>query len=191
MRNTLIKRFFCLGILAIALLPLNAEDKRTIPLDIYLIVDGSTTLKNSKNDVLAWINEQVVDRILSDGDKITILSAGENARVIYSDAISGAGKTGVKDSFRSLDTEGKTADFSGALREVNARLPQTPRDRLAVTMLITGSAEILEPAMAGNAQGLLRWFRSERYERWQVLVVAPDIGGKVRNAAAAYMSAVR
>ena len=191
MRNTQLKYIFCLVILVISLLPLSAEDKRTIPLDMYLIVDDSTTMKNSKNDVFAWINEQVVDRIMADGDKITIFAAGDSARVIYSDDISSAGKTGIKGSFDSLNAEGKTADFSGALSEVNSRVSRTPESRLAITMLISGSAEILEPAIAGNAQGLLRWFRSEKYERWQALVVAPNIGGKVRNATVAYMSSTR
>ena len=191
MQYTLAKRFFALIILGLSLFPLNAEDKRTIPLDLYLIIDGSAALKSPKNDVLTWINEQVVDRILSDGDKITILSAGEEAQTVYSETVSAAGKAAIKDSIRSLGTDGKTADFNGALRDVNTRLSQTPSGRLSVTMLITGSAEILEPAMAGNAQGLLRWFRSEKYERWQVLVVAPNIGRKVQNAASAYMSAIR
>jgi len=58
-------------------------------------------------------------------------------------------------------------------------------------MLITASAEGLKPAINTSGQGLLRWFRSEKYERWQVLIVGPDIGRKVQQAAAAYMSSRR
>ena len=173
---------------------LHAQDKRTIPLDVYLIIDGSSSLQNSKNDAIAWISGQLVDRILTDGDKITIWTAGEKAQVIYSDTFSGAdGKKAINGKLQALDTGGKTADFSGALRDVLSRVSQTAgdRSRLSYTVLITASAEGLEPALTGGAQGLLRWFRSEKYERWQVLVVAPDIGKKVQQAAAGYMASLR
>ena len=191
MRRIIIRFFIILIVLVGFLGPVNAEDNRTLPLDLYLIIDGSAALQNSKNDTIAWVNQQVVDRILTDGDKITIWAAGDKTQVIYSDTVSAAGKSGIKAKLGALDTGGKTADFSGALRGVNSSLSNTSRDRLAVTMLITGSAEILEPALAVNAQGLLRWFRSEKYERWQVLIVAPDIGKKVQQAGAAYMSSLR
>jgi len=183
--------FIGLGFLSPAL---HAEDKRTIPLDLYLIIDGSSTLDNSKSDTVAWINSQVVDRILTDGDKITIWTAGDKAQMIYSDTVSGdAGKKDIKDKIGALDTGGKKADFSGALKDLMSKISQTAGDgsRLSCTMLITGSAEGLEPTLTGASQGLLRWFRSEKYERWQVLIVAPDIGKKVQQAAAGYMSSLR
>ena len=171
---------------------LNAEDKRTIPLDMFLIIDGSSALRSSKNDAVSWINQQVVDRILVDGDRITVWNAGDRAQVIYSDTISASsGKDALKEKLKALDAAGKTADFSGAIREVLPRVSQTPKERLAYTMLITASAEVLEPALNSSSQSMLRWFRSEKYERWQVLIVEPDIGRKVRQNAQAYMSSVR
>ena len=177
----------------VSILPLlHAEDKRTIPLDMYLIVDGSTALKGSKDDAISWINQQVVDRILIDGDRITVWSAGDRSRIIYSDTISASiGKGALKDKLKALETDGKTADFSGAMKDVLSKVSQTPKERLAYTMLITASAEALEPALNDNSQTLLRWFRSEKYERWQVLVIEPDIGRKVRQKAQAYMSSIR
>jgi len=187
-----IRLFFILIILVIFLFPLNAEDKRTIPLDLYLIIDGSSSLESSKNDAVAWINEQVVDNILMEGDKITIWTAGDSPRLVYSETLAGpAGKKGIKDLLATMDTRGRAADFIGALRDAASRASQTARDRLAVTMLVTASAEVLEPAITGSGQGILRWFRSEKYERWQVLIVGPDLGKKVQQAAAAYMSSRR
>jgi len=171
---------------------LKAEDKRNIPLDIYLIIDGSESLQNSKNEAIGWINEKVVDRILMDGDKITILAAGDRSQVIFSETVTGSGgKQAVKDKLLALETRGKKADFSGALRETASKISQISRERIPLTMLITASAEGLEPVLTGSSQGLLRWFRSEKFQRWQVLIVAPDIGKKVREAAAAYMSSQR
>ena len=194
MRSNIFRKLVFLTILVNFLPQLYAEDKRIIPLDIYLIIDGSTALNASKNDAVAWINEQLVDRILANGDKITVWNAGNNAKVIYSDSISGGNpeaKNALKEKLAALETGARTADFSGALREVLPRVSQTPQDRLAYTVLITASAEGLEPALNGSAQNLLRWFRSEKYERWQVLVVAPDIGKKVQQKAQSYMSSIR
>jgi len=169
-----------------------AADTRTLPLDMNLIIDGSAAMRNPKNDTLAWINEQLIDRILVDGDKITIWTAGVAAQVIHSDTVSGtAGKNAIKDKLRSITTEGQTADFTGALRDASARVSQTAANRLAYTVLVTASAEALEPALTGSAPGLFRWFRSKKYERWQVLGVAPVIRRKVQQAAAAYMKSLR
>ena len=191
MRSNILGKLLILIVLVGFFSPvLKAEDRRSIPLDMYLIIDNSAALRNSKNDTVAWINEQVVDRILMEGDKITIWAAGDTAQVVYSDTISASGdKNAIKDRLQALDAGGRTADFSGALRDAQARSSQTAgdRSRISYTMLVTASAEGLEPTLAGGSQGLLRWFRSEKYERWQVLIVA-DIGRRVQQAAAAYMS---
>jgi len=192
MQIKFLRKLIILTILVNFMPLLNAEDKRVIPLDLYLIIDGSSALKSAKNDVVSWINQQVVDRILVDGDRITVWNAGDRAQVIYSETIVvSSGKSALKDKLQTLNTEGRTADFSSALKEVLPKVSQTPGDRLACTMLITASAEGLEPAISGSSQNLLRWFRSEKYERWQVLVLAPDIGGKVQQNAQAYMRSLR
>jgi hypothetical protein len=187
MKSNNLRHFISIILVIFAPILLVAEDTRSLPLDMYLIIDGSAALQNSKNGILPWINEQVVDRILTEGDKITVWSAGNSARVIFSDTISGAeGKNSIKEKLTALEAAGQSADFTGALGDAAARIAQTGAGRLPYTLLITASAGALGPAMSG--QSLLRWFRSEKYERWQVLVVAPDIGRKVQQAAAAYMS---
>ena len=192
MRSEILRKLFILTILVNFAPLLNAEDKRTIPLDMYLIIDGSSDLKNYKEDAVSWINQQVVDRILIDGDRITVWNAGNKAELIYSETISdSSGKNELKDKLMALDTEGETADFASALREVLPRLSQTPKDRLTYTMLITSSAKGMGDAFRGSSQSLFRWFRSEKYEHWQVLVVAPDIGEKVQQSAQAYMRSIR
>ena len=180
-------------IILVGFIPLlNAEDRRTIPLDMYLIIDGSASLENSKNETISWINDQVVDRILMDGDSVTIWTAGDRARIIHEATLSSSsGKKELKDKLLAMDVKSKTADFSGALTEALPKVSKTKADRLAYTMLVTASAEGLEPALAGSSQRLFRWFRSETYSRWQVLIVAPDIGTKVQQAAAAYISSQR
>ena len=188
---TVLRKFF-IALILVGILPLlNAQDRRTIPLDMYLIIDGSSALEQSRSEIMAWINEQVVDRILMDGDSITIWSAGDSARVIHSATISGDAEIReVRERLGALEARGNTADFAGALRDAASRSAQTGRSRLTHTMLIAASVEGLQPALSGGAQ-LLRWSRSEKSARWQVLVVSPNIGGRVQQATTSYMASQR
>jgi hypothetical protein len=166
---------------------LRAQDKRSLPLDLYLIVDGSSMLKDGKNEAIAWISSQVIDLILQEGDTLTLWSAGDKAQLIFSETV-GAQRNSVKDRLKNLDTSGKGADFTGALRDAVSRVNSAAKaGRLSVTMVVSGSAEALAPSLDGGSGGLFRWSRVDEYAHWQVLVVAPGIGERVSRAAAAYM----
>jgi hypothetical protein len=121
-----------------------------------------------------------------EGDTIAVWAAGDRSSLVYSSAVSG-GKAEIKDKLNALTADGKEADFAGALKEAASEVSRTPGDRIPYTMLITASAGGLQSALTGDSQGLLKWFRSEKYERWQVLIVGPGIAQKVREAAASYM----
>jgi len=168
---------------------LNADDKRDIPLDLYLVIDCSESFNNAKSDALAWVSSKLVDRLLIEGDKVTIWSAGDSARIIYNGEITASGgKREIMDLLQNLATNGKTADFPGAFGDLAPRVSQTSQNRLSYTVIVTSSALRLESSLTGSSQALLRWSRSEKYSGWQVLVAAPDIAPKVRQAALSYMS---
>ena len=178
-----------MALLTVFLPRLNAEDRRIIPMDLYLIIDGSQAFEGSKAGAVAWINERVVDRLLMEGDRVSVWTAGERAELVFSGEISASGeKDDLKNQLAALTATASSADFYGALRNVHSGISG---DRLSYTLLVTASAGGLERAIAGDTQGLFRWFRSERYEQWQVLAVAPDIGGKVSQAALAYMNSLQ
>ena len=192
MRIRKIRFFLAMALLTVFLPRLNAEDRRIIPMDLYLIIDGSEAFQGSKSGAIAWINERVLDRLLMDGDKVSIWAAGDRAELVFSGAVSASGENqAIKDELTKLAATGRIADFSGALRNVASGITGAAGDRLSYTMLVTASAEGLESALAGDTQGLFRWFRTEKYEQWQVLVVAPDIGRKVSQAALAYMNSLQ
>jgi len=171
---------------------LSADERRSIPLDLYLVIDCSESINGVKNDALTWVSSKIVDRLLVEGDRVTIWSAGDRAQIIYNGEISASGgKQEIADLLQNLATNGKTADFPGALLDLAPRVAQTDQNRLSYTVLVTSSAEGLESTLTGSSQGLLRWSRSEKYSGWQVLVAAPDIAPKVRQAALNYMSSQR
>jgi len=187
------RRFFLILIILVGFTSfLRAEDKRVIPLDLYLVIDCSDSINGVKNDALTWVSSKIVDRLLIEGDKVTIWSAGDTAQIVHNGEIStSGGKQEITDLLRNLVTNGKTADFSGALGDIASRISQTGQNRLSYTVLVTSSAARLESALTGSSQSLLRWSRSEKYSGWQVLVAAPDIAPKVKQAAISYMSSQR
>ena len=184
------KRFFIIMIVLVMFSSLlKADDKRSIPLDLYLVIDCSESINGVKNDAFTWVSSKIVDRLLVEGDKVTIWSAGDSAQIIHNGEISASGgKQEITNLLKNLVTNGKSADFPGALRDLAPRVSQTNQNRLAYTVIVTSSAGELGSTLTGSSQSLLRWSRSEKYSGWQVLVVAPDIAPKVRQAALAYMS---
>jgi len=171
---------------------INADDKRVIPLDLYLIIDCSDSINNVKNDTLTWVYTNVVDRLLVEGDKVIIWSAGDEAQIIYNGEISASsGKNEIRDLLQNLATNSKSADFSGALKDLGSRVSGTDQSRLPYTMLVASSAEKLESALTGSFSALLRWSRSDMYSGWQILIAEPNIAPKVKQAAASYMSSQR
>jgi len=183
--------FIILIVLVMFVSFLRADDKRVIPLDLYLVIDCSESITDVKNEALTWVSSKIVDRLLVEGDKVTIWSAGDRAQIIHNGEISGGGKQEIMDLLQNLVTNGKTADFPGALRDLAPRVSQTDQNRLSYTVIVTSSAGGLESALTGSSQSLLRWSRSEKYSGWQVLVAAPDIAPNVRQAALNYMSSQR
>jgi len=186
----------CLSIILVILVGfasvIKADDKRVIPLDLYLVIDCSESINSVKNDTLTWVYSNIIDRLLVEGDKVTIWSAGDKAQIIYNGEISASGgKSEIRDLLQNLATSGKSADFSGALKDLEPRVSGTDQSRLSYTVLVASSAEKLENALAGSSRTLLRWSRSEKYSGWQILIAAPNIAPKVKQAAASFMSSQR
>jgi hypothetical protein len=189
MKTTKIKTLFFFVFLVLFLMPVQlwADDSRAVPLDLYLIIDTSERFRETSGEIISWINEQYIDGVLQEGDRLVIWSTGNTARIIYTETI-GSGTSEAKDTLRNLEIGGANADFSGALREATSRAASDSANRLSLTLLISSSAENLAPSLGNGSAGLFRWSRVAQYSRWQALVVAPAIDAEVRRAAAAYMA---
>jgi hypothetical protein len=167
---------------------LYAQDVRTAAINVNLIMDGSAALKNAGNEAAAWVSDYLIDRILQDGDRITIWNAAGKAHIVYAEAVSGAdGKENIKKILRSLTFEGNSADFSGALRDAASRI-NSPGAILTYTVLISGSSSSLSPLLLGSDSNLLRYSRMKEFPAWRALIIALDINSQVQRAAAAYFS---
>jgi hypothetical protein len=171
--------------------PLFAGSGRSLPLDIFLIIDGSAALEQGRDKALGWLCGRVVDGLLQEGDRLTIWVAAEKAEELYSGGVTGnETKETIKALIRAIPAKDKDADFSGALREAAKReQANSGRDseRLAYTLLIGGMAAGYNSLAGRETLDFLRYSRFEDFSAWRAVTVAPGIEADVKNAAAAFM----
>jgi len=155
------------------------------PIDVNIIIDGSVSLAEVKNEVTAWVSRRL-DQILVTGDRVTVWSAGPSARVIYNGRIEGnTEKEAVKKSIMDLAPSGNNPDFSGALRDAASRQQSGP---YSYTLLISASPDALSSVLSGPQASLLRFSRIEEFTDWRALVIGLNIDARVRRAAAAFFA---
>jgi len=173
--------FFLVLSVFINLAPVYAQ---RAPIDINLIIDGSSSLTAVKNDVNAWISGRL-DQILIDGDRVTVWSAGAQSKVIYTGKIDGAtGKDAVKKSISDLAPAGNRPDFSGALRDAASRQSSS----YSYTLLISASPAALTSVLLSPQANLLRFSRIEEFPDWRAIVVGLNIDAKVKKSATAFFA---
>ncbi|MDR2663193.1 MAG: VWA domain-containing protein [Treponema sp.] len=185
MSNNILKKtgvFFLFGITTL----LWGAEPRAVPIDMYIIVDGSSAMERGKQEATAWLCSTVVDGILQQGDRLWIWTAGDRPQLIYSGAVE-TGKESAKTSIRSIQFQGDRADYQAALREVRATLTAQNGKRLSCTLLISGSGAKDTPSREAESAGLLRYSRVESFSGWRVLTVGLDLQGKVRQSSSYYM----
>ena len=159
-------------------------DTRSSNIDLNLILDGSGALSGVIGEVAAWFSD-TLDQILLPGDRITVWSAGEVAKVVFSETIKNdTDKENVKKVIQEFSADGEDADFSGALQEAASRLSG---NTITYTLLISASTAALSPTLLGPQANLMRFSRVEEFRGWQTLVIGLNFDSKVRQAAAAFM----
>jgi len=154
------------------------------PIDINLIIDGSSSLTAVKNEVTTWVSGRL-DQIMTEGDRVTIWNAGTQSKIIYTGKVEGApGREAVKKNIRDITPLGNNPDFSGALREAASR----QSSGFSYTLLISASPAALSSVLSTKQAGLLRFSRVEEFTNWRALVVGLNIDGKVKKSAAAFFA---
>jgi len=154
------------------------------PIDVNLIIDGSSSLAGLKNEITTWVNTRL-DQILSDGDRVTVWNAGSQSRIIYTGKMdTAADKDAVKKSIRDLSPAGSNPDFSGALKDASSK----QSSGYSYTLLISASPAALSSVLSGPQANLLRFSRVEEFSGWRALVVGLNLESRVKRSAAAFFS---
>jgi len=168
-----------LPLLMAAFFGISSAYAQRAPIDVNLIIDGSSSFSGVKTEVTSWVSSRL-DQILVDGDKLTIWVAGSPSKVIYS----GADKEAAKKSVNDLSPSGNSADFSGALREAASKQSST----YSYTLLISASPAALSSVLSGPQANLLKFSRVEEFNSWRALVVGLNLDTKVKKASTAFFA---
>ncbi|MDR1900874.1 MAG: hypothetical protein LBQ88_01135 [Treponema sp.] len=166
---------------------LGALDSRKTPVDMYLIVDGSLFMKETKEDAFKWLNREIIDNILQEGDSLSIWKAGDSAELIYTGYLKdNSEREKLKGLLQSFKNEDLRADFESALRDAVRRSGGKTGKRFVYTVLIGGVGSALSPD-ENISDGLFRYSRVEEFSGWRVLHIATGIQSQVKQAADAFM----
>jgi hypothetical protein len=164
-----------------------ASDIRMESLDMFIIIDGSSSLSGEKDAAIGWLCDYAVDGILREGDRLTVWLAADSAEELFSGTLSGAdSKESVKSLLLSVNPRGDAADYMGALKAAAGK--EAAAEGMACTLIISGSRAGYN-AFPGDKEeaALLRYSRVMEFAGWRALVVSQGIGGRVRQTAAAFM----
>jgi hypothetical protein len=184
-----IKKLFLLGCFLVFLpfARIWGEDVRSIPIDVYIIVDSSSSMEKGKEEAVNWLCTTVIDGIVKAGDNLSIWTAGIKPELIYSITVSAETKEEAKKLIRQIRFSGSAADYKGALNEVQAKALAGPGGRMVYTLLVSGANPKDPPIKEAESAGLLLYSRVESFSGWKVFTVGFDLSARVRESADSYM----
>jgi hypothetical protein len=158
---------------------------RKDPIDVNLIIDGSRYTQNLGGEISDWLCGYVVDGVLISGDYLQICIAGEKARTLYAGIFRMEDGESLKTLLRGSLPGSETADFAGALGGLS---PGEDRSPLMTYTVLISTPEGLSPVYIGTLSSYLRFSRVMDFPGWRALVLAPDIGPRVQEAARAFLA---
>jgi hypothetical protein len=156
-------------------------ETRKDPVDVNLIIDGSRYTRDLGGEISDWLCSYVVDGMLIEGDYLQICVAGERAQTLYAGVFKAEEREALKALLRRPLPGSETADFSGALGGLS---PGKDRSPLMIYTLLISTPRGLSYVRASY----LRFSRTMDFPGWRALVLAPDIGPRIRDAAGAFLA---
>ena len=193
--NSKVLRFQLLVFLAIfcCLSQVYGADVQRNPINVNLIIDGSSALTGVKEEITAWVSNHL-DQVLAEGDTVTVWNAGTTAAVVYTGRInSNSDREIVIKSIDDLSADGDMTDFSRALAAVDSQIKTAQQGREQVsgfsyTLLISASQTALISLLSGPQANLLRFSRVEEFSGWRAVVVGLNLDTQVRSAVSNFIN---
>ncbi|MDR1024108.1 MAG: hypothetical protein LBL56_00135 [Treponema sp.] len=179
-------------IIALLMVPVFFACGRTVeaqarkdPIDVNVIIDGSRYTQDLGVEISDWLCGYVVDGILMEGDYLQICIAGEKAQTPYAGIFRTEDRESLKALLRRALPGSEAADFAGALGGLS---PGKDRSPLMTYTLLISTPRGLSPVHIGTLSSYLRFSRVMDFPGWRALVLAPDIGPRVQEAAGAFLA---
>jgi len=162
--------------------PLYADSPQRPPINVNIIIDSSAAYAGVRDNIASWVTGRL-DRILAQGDMVTVWNAGTSVKIVYSGKIAGdADKEALKKNILEITAAAGNADIASALKQAAGIRGQSYN----YTLLISVSQEALSNLLSGSGANMLRYSRTEEFSGWRVFTVGLDLDAKVKRAAAAF-----
>lgn len=183
---------FLVAVLAALPLPTAAaQESRSGTIDVYLLVDGSSSFGEKRAEALDWTASEVLGGLLRDGDRVTLWSVDAQPRLLFKGTIAGSGDLAQAEALlRSAPASAGKADYAAALRAAAAEeARRTDRTPIAFALLVCGSSGPGAASDGGDGElsRLLRFSRVDDHPGWRSIVVGLGLEDQAKSAAAAYM----
>jgi hypothetical protein len=170
-----------------------SEDVRSGPIDLYLLIDTSSSLSSHYSEALSWIRSAVFEEILQKGDSVTVIGAGESVQILSESAYIGPESSqGLEKLLQSIRLQGTHADLAGAIRVSKRKDAAKSNPRaLAVALMITGTDNretVSNGEQTKDLEALLKYSKVEDFPGWKLIIIGLNVDGKIKAAAAEYQA---
>jgi hypothetical protein len=166
-------------------------DVRTKGMDFYIIFDATILSSDKKAEAIDWVSANIVDKMLTNGDKLVIWSVSRQTEIVFNSQINGPEqKQEVKAVLQGLKSaQGGSSDYSGALSEASAMAMASSRPVYA--LLISRNTVQSGSSQAGSLASLLRYAKTDNFSGWRAITVGLGIKNRVQRETAAFMNTRR
>lgn len=172
-----------------------SEDFRKGSIDLYLLIDTSTSISAHYGDALSWVRRTVLEEILQKDDTVTIISAGSSVQLLTEYRFSGPDSAAdLAKTLQSISIQGDFADLAGAIREAKRRdTAKAKQQTMAIALMITGTDSTgtgLNLLKTKDLEVLLKYSKVEDFPGWKVIVIGLNLESKIQTAAKEYQAFV-
>ncbi|MFA6508179.1 MAG: vWA domain-containing protein [Treponemataceae bacterium] len=163
-------------------------DLRTEPIDAYILIDTSGSMKGAVGDAAEWICARVVDDLLGTGDRVSVWAFSDGTRrLIERETIDKDSKNKIKDEVRKLSDDGKISNIAAALKALLTEAESRKDPRPIAYVLVASS---LVEAEKDAADKLLKYSRVEERPGWKAVVVGVGLEKRVAESARIYLQTI-
>jgi len=183
--------FFLLITFYISLVPVFGEDRRSLPLDAYIMIENSIATRTTLRDQMDWLCGTIIDGILIPGDRLVVWTYPDQSSPLIDLEIRDEDqKEDLKRRVETLVPTDKVADFPQAVRSIVKEVEKRSRPGLIQYVAISGSFvsdnEGLANTLPSDTAELLRYSRVEDHPGWKTIIIGVGLRERVKKAAESF-----
>jgi len=184
--------FLLLICFCIDMIPVFGDDRRSVPLDAFIMIENSAATRATLRDQMDWLCGTVIDGMLIPGDTFVVWTYPDQTRPLIDLEISGEDqKEGLKRRVGTLVPTDKIADFPQTVRTIVSEAEKRSRPGLIQYVAISGSfvidnGQVDKHTLPSDTAELLRYSRVEDHPGWKTIIIGVGLQERVKKAAESF-----